>query len=125
MRETRAQLSLELMLYVALAGLSLAFALGIFSREVSAVGKGVGAFEMSQFVGALNDKLLSGSAGGFSVFLPPGVCNSTLSNASLLSAQGVFYLVRPVEAGNALCPDGTSAALSIGYNGTVAYLSRD
>jgi hypothetical protein len=113
------------MLYVALAGLSLALALGAFSREASAVSKSVDSFEISQFVESLNERLMGGSAGGFSAFLPPGICNSTVSGTSLLSAQGAFYLVRPVAVvGNALCPDGTSVALSVRYNGASAYLSR-
>jgi hypothetical protein len=119
-------MSLELMLYASLAGLSLVFALGEVARESTRISNGTVALEASQFVNSLNAELLNGGTQGFTLFVPQGLCNSKISGDELSYGGAELYLVEPLAlSGNPLCPDGTSASFSVICNKTGVYLARD
>lgn len=117
----RAQLSLELLLYLALAGLSFAVALHAVSGSMAKISNGIGAFEVSQFVDTINSHLFAGSQFSIKLYLPQGLCNSTVSGASITTRYGAFVFVAPVAVQQgALCPDGVFASLNVSVlNGSV------
>ena len=118
-------MSLELMIYASLAGLSFVFALGAVAKESARIGNGTAAFEASQFVNSLDAELIGGGAGEFTLFVPRGLCNSTVSGVELLYKGTGLYLAEPIAlSGRPLCPDGASANLEFVYNGTGTYLVR-
>ncbi len=118
-------MSLELMIYASLAGLSFVFALGVVAKESARIGNGTSAFEASQFVESLNAELISRATGEFTLFVPHGMCNSNVSGAGLLYEGNWLYLAEPLElSGRPLCPDGAPATLELLYNGTGTYMVR-
>ena len=119
----RAQLSLELLIYVALAGLSLASTLPWAARLIGHVAAEKSAYEISQFVNALNTNLIEGSS-RFSAFVPKGVCGANVSGVQLVTNSGSFYLIEPLAAQGALCPDGIYASFLITGNGTRLEIER-
>jgi hypothetical protein len=122
----KAQLSLEIILYLSLAGLSFLFAISTASRASAGEGVEARAFGTAQFVNAVNAELIKGSSAGFSVFLPDGLCSSTLSGSSLLTPSGVFHFYEKVSATpNTLCPDGSYASFAMSYGENGASLIRD
>ena len=118
-------MSLEMMLYASLAGLSLVFASGAVAKESATIGGASAAFEASQFVDSLNGVLVSGDTSKFTMFVPYGLCNSTVSGPELEYRGIRLYLADPLAfSGSPLCPDGVAASLEIAYNRTGAYLVR-
>jgi hypothetical protein len=118
-------MSLELMLYASLAGLSFAFALAAVAKESSGIATGTATFEASQVVDSLNGAVLSGNTGRFDVFVPQGMCNSTTSGEGLFYRGSWLYFAEPLSFHDRpFCPDGTDAILEIGYNLTGPYLVR-
>lgn len=121
----KAQLSLELLLYISLAGLSLAFALGAASGAMVKVGNEIGSFEISQFVNRINTLLLTESSAQFSAYLPRGLCSSSASGSLLATRYGNFYFTQRVNAqAETFCPDGVYAELAISTVNNSTYISR-
>lgn len=121
----RAQLSLELLVYVALAGFSLAFVLSTAAAPLARAGYELHAYAISQFVGSINSALLQHAYGNGSFYLPPGLCQSGVVANGLETAYGTFGLVEPVALeGNVFCPDGTAANLSIDMKNGTALIAR-
>lgn len=119
----RAQISLELLIYVALAGLSLASTLPWAARLIGHVATEESTYGISQFVNALNTKLIDGS-NEFSAFVPKGLCGANMSGAQLVTNSGVFYLIEPLAVRGKLCPDGTYASFLITENETGLTMRR-
>ncbi|MGC8676357.1 MAG: hypothetical protein ACP5T3_02470 [Candidatus Micrarchaeia archaeon] len=119
----KAQLSLEFLLYVGLAGLSLAVAGRAVPQVLHAASESSGAYSVLSFASSLNTALLYGNSTVF-VFLPHGICNATISGTTLSTRWGSYGLVLPIVAGNALCPDGMRAEIGINVSAGVAHLWR-
>jgi len=118
-------MSLELMLYASLAGLSFVFVLCAVPRESARIGNATGELAASQFVNSLNAELVKGAPGEFTLLVPQGLCNSTVSGAKLLYEGIGLYFVEPLSlSGRPLCPDGAPASFKLVYNGTATYLVR-
>jgi hypothetical protein len=111
---------LELLVYLALAGLSFAFALHAVSGATAGTASDIHSFEIAQFVDYVNTALLGGGSFSAELYLPVGLCNSTISGSSLVTGYGRFYFVGRVAAQKGvLCPDGTYALLGFHMeNGT-------
>jgi hypothetical protein len=121
----RAQLSLELLVYLALACVSLAIVLHAASAPLAKAGYAIRAYGISQFVEQLNGRLVSGAYGNGSMYLPTGLCPTGAQHGQLETAYGAFALVAPVAlAGNAFCPDGVTAGINIEEMNGTAYVSR-
>lgn len=115
---------MELLLYLALAGLSFAFAIGAVSGSLLKAENAIASFEIAQFVNQVNTMMLT-SASQFNSYIPAGVCNSTLSGSLLSTEYGDFYFTWPLKAQEGtLCPDGAYARLRISVANGTAYLSR-
>jgi hypothetical protein len=120
--DMRTQLSLELLVYIVLAGLSITFALSGVSKSLTGSSRLASAYEMTQFVTDINVKILEGSV-QFNEFIPSGICNATTVGSELFTSSGSFYFIRPVNLAN-LCPDDTYATLCLEGNSTRLVLGR-
>ncbi len=121
----RAQLSLELLVYVALAGISLAFALSAAAAPLAKAGYELRAYGIAQFVDEINSALLQHEYGSGFFYLPSGLCPSSVQGNELVTAYGEFALAGPVAAyGSVFCPDGMVANMSIGSANGTALLER-
>ncbi|MGA3020843.1 MAG: hypothetical protein ABSD68_02755 [Candidatus Micrarchaeales archaeon] len=122
----KAQLSLELLIYIALAGISLSFALSEAAKASAGTGNEIHLFEIVQFVNSLNEALMGGNGSSFRAFVPQGLCISNITGNLLSTQYGSFYLTEPLHDPNkALCPDGTYASFSIFYGLEGANLERN
>jgi hypothetical protein len=118
----RAQLSLELLVYVALAGLSFALAIGAVSKAWTSLGKSAYAFELSQFADAINAALLSSGSFSETLYLPPGLCGAASHRNTLETEYGSIYFVYAINASpQVFCPDGEYAQISVLVKGGTAY----
>ncbi len=121
----RAQLSLELMLYVSLAGLAFLFALGVVLSTITKANGNINSFETSQFVDEINTVLLSGNSASIEAYLPRGLCGSSVYGNTISTKYGNFYLVKQLVAQNGtFCPDMVYASLSFTEENGTEYLVR-
>ncbi|MDE1874204.1 MAG: hypothetical protein KGI04_03750 [Candidatus Micrarchaeota archaeon] len=121
----KAQLSLELLLYAALAGLSLLFALGAVGEAGGRLGESVASFQISQLVYALNSAMLNGGQSSGSFYLPAGLCGATISGDVLHDYGHDFYLSSAANASPGLfCPDGVQATLTLSIVNGAYRISR-
>ncbi|MDE1855122.1 MAG: hypothetical protein KGH57_02260 [Candidatus Micrarchaeota archaeon] len=121
----RAQLSLELLLYVALAGLSFAFAASAVETSSAKLGGSVVSFETGQFVDALNTAMLETGSFSGNFYVPRGLCDSEISGDRIAVGGGLLYFVMDVNASpSVFCPDGVNATLRISVRDERAYVTR-
>jgi len=111
----RLQLSLELLVYIALASVSMLASVSIYATYSKALLSGVARYEMYEFVELVNSEALSGSReASFSVFVPEGMCNSSLSGGELQTKYGVFYFIENISIDSKLlCPGGATEYVKI------------
>lgn len=120
----RAQLSFELLVYFALAGIAMLSAASFLAARWPGIAVEEQGYAVSNFVNALDAEAADG-AGSFYAYLPPGVCNSTQSPGELVTGSGTFYLLGNMAfAAGSLCPDGTYATLHLSYEGDEELVSR-
>lgn len=120
----RLQISLEFLLYLSMAGVAMLFAASCAARLAPRLYGYMGSYQVSSFVQQLDYAALSG-AGSAELYLPRGVCNSSIDGESMRTVYGNFALEYEVEAGDALCPDGMEANISIEQEGQVVRLGRN
>jgi hypothetical protein len=121
----KAQLSLELLVYIALAGISLSFALSEAAKASAGTGNKIHLSEIAQFVNALNEGLMGGNSTSFRIFVPQGLCTSNVTGDLLSTQYGSFYLVESLhDLGKAFCPDDAYASFEIFYYSEGAELER-
>ncbi|MEM0147064.1 MAG: hypothetical protein QXR85_00170 [Candidatus Micrarchaeaceae archaeon] len=115
----RAQLSLEFLIYVGLAGVSLAIVGAAIPALLGKANAYASSYAAASFVNAVNTALISGNA-TVSAYLPMGLCNSSAKGDVLETQWGTFYFVAPLLVGDALCPSGMQATFAIETdNGTI------
>ncbi len=122
----RAQLSLELMAYAALAAISMAASVGIYAKYSSSILSGVAKYETYEFVQSINGAALSGAIGEqFSAFVPSGICNSSQDGSTLYTPYGAFYLVENISIDREIiCPGGMTERLSLVESGSAIRLEE-
>lgn len=106
----KVQMSLEVLVYVSLAGVSIVYSLSLVSGYYS---KGVGvaaSYEYSNFAEAINLALMNG-ASAVSLYVPVGLCNSTATADSMDTKYGTLYFAEPVVISKSvLCSRGSIEA---------------
>lgn len=116
----KAQMSLEMLAYLAIAGISLVLSLAYLSNYYVREGQSVAGYEYSDFVEAINIALMNG-ASAINIFVPEGLCNSTISGTSLITGNGRFEFVEPVRLSQRLkCLSGSTEANLSYKNGYVS-----
>lgn len=120
----KGQLSFELQLYIALAGIALLAALTEFARLSPNLAYSVDGYGMTEFMELLNSNILMGNS-SFVAYLPEGLCNATAESGYLRTSHGSYASVAGLSIeGSALCPDGGSARLYLDYSGGSVVVSR-
>ncbi len=100
----RVQLSLELLVYIAMAAASLVASLSLFLPYYSGLQAKAYAAWFQGFVASVN-YAIGYSASAFAVQVPQGLCNSTVSGGRIKSAYGTFQLYGNVVFSPGLCND--------------------
>ncbi len=106
----RAQMSLEVLVYVFLAGVSIVYSLSLVSGYYSRESAQASSYEYSNFAEAINLALMNG-ASAVGLYVPPGLCNSTSTPDSIGTRYGRLYFAEPVRISAALlCSPGNARA---------------
>jgi len=106
----RAQMSLEVLVYVFLAGISIVYSLSLVSGYYSRESAQASSYEYSNFAEAINIALMNG-ASAVDLYIPPGLCNSTQTSDSMETSHGKLYFAEPVRISYALlCSPGNARA---------------
>ncbi|MGC8628779.1 MAG: hypothetical protein ACP5T4_01030 [Candidatus Micrarchaeia archaeon] len=119
----KAQLSLELLIYLSLAAVSFLISAKLAVEVVAKTNGEEQAYGLMRFTDVLNAALLNGTQ-TISIFLPSGLCNASETSNKLLLANNTYYLIAPVDFGNSLCPSGTYAVLELSYGQHKVYARR-
>lgn len=110
------QISLELELYLALAGIALFFSFLLFKGSYSYIAGDISGYKIMEFSSALNDNLLAGNT-HFTAYLPPGLCNSSAKGNEIITRYGTFYIPgRLLIENGTFCPDSETAIFYLLYN---------
>lgn len=103
----QAQMSFELLLYVSLAGASIAAAAAMMHSGAGTVLAYVDRYRAYQLVGEMNAMAVQGLQQQVPVYIPPGMCNSTISGSVLSTGYGDMYLYPGVYVNtSSLCIPG-------------------
>ncbi len=109
------QISFELLLYMAIAGIALLFGVVMLASKWSDINGSVDSLSVYYFINSLNEELTSG-ASSFSLYVPKGACNSTISGNKVQTIYGTYYLTSGIDMPQGLlCPDGQSANFTVSY----------
>ncbi|MEM0086794.1 MAG: hypothetical protein QW774_02825 [Candidatus Micrarchaeaceae archaeon] len=112
----KAQLSFEFLLYLAVAGLSLAFAVSVLGSGEAKANFYVNAYLLSNMAYRINYAMTAGMPEmTLKIALPEGLCNnSTITVSSLSAPYGTFGLVAPLKIDSgALCTSSGNTTLTI------------
>ena len=71
-------MSLEMLVYVLLAGISMVYSLSLVSRYYAGSAKASASYEYANFAEAINTALMNG-ASAVSLYVPAGMCNQMTS----------------------------------------------
>ncbi|MEM3781840.1 MAG: hypothetical protein QXT43_02680 [Candidatus Micrarchaeaceae archaeon] len=119
----KAQLSLEFLIYLSVAGASLAVVVAAVPSLLGRAYAYASEYAALSFVDKVNAALISGNA-TIAAYLPAGLCNATAHGSALETRWGTLYFIVPVFVGNALCPSGTNAEFEISAVNGTALLRR-
>jgi hypothetical protein len=112
----KAQLSFEMQLYLALAGIALLFAVSEFVKASPEITGSITGYRIAEFVDLLNENMLAGNS-TFLAYLPEGLCNSSAIGSSMDTSVGTYETVTGITVnGSAFCPDNSFARLYLKYS---------
>ncbi|MGC8710474.1 MAG: hypothetical protein ACP5RF_02595 [Candidatus Micrarchaeia archaeon] len=121
----RMQMSLELLVYIALSGASLLFISGVLVGKLPSIYKAVSTYSAEALVNRINSiAMLDSFNANLSTFVPGGMCNSTVKNGELETPYGAFYINPNVEIDKAFCPDNAEVKLTISHIGEKIIVGR-
>lgn len=113
------QISFEVMVYFAIAGLALLFGLTVLASEWHIITESIDSYSLYIFVSSVNADIENG-ASAFQVYVPQGACNSTIHNNAMGTQYGTFYFLDMIRVANsAFCPDGRYSDLIANYSNGV------
>lgn len=102
----KTQMSLEMLTYVSIAGISILYSIGAISSYYSRVNQSLGYYGYSNFVEAVNTAILD-NYGSVSLYIPQGMCGLQVNGSDLNTKYGVFYFVQDVRMSkNLTCRPG-------------------
>lgn len=122
----RAQLSLEVLAYISLSGVSLLFIANTLRVGMVHVTYLLSEYQVSSMVSKLNSAALTGVAyQEFSAYLPSGMCSAYVKSGVLSTIYGNLSIADGISIPKGVfCPDGGGSVLSISYKGEYYILNR-
>ncbi len=115
MNAINAQMSFEMQLYMALAGVALLFAAAEIARAAPEIYGTVGGYEVGEFVSLVNENILLGNS-SFRAWIPEGMCNATAGGGEVGTRYGNFSTVAGLSFANStFCPGGESSLIYLSY----------
>lgn len=116
----KAQMSLEMMAYLALAGIAMLCSVSVVSEYSTKIARYGSSYSYSEFMESLATAIMS-SASGMNAYVPIGLCNSRIEDDIIATTSGNFTMALPIAfVGNVPCNGGTYD-INISYaNGTAS-----
>ena len=114
----KAQISIEIMLYIAMAGIALLFALRMLMAYRTTMAGRLDRYRISVFVEGIEEGVESGSR--FAAYVPAGLCNATSSPGMISTAYGTYYMGSLILLKVPICTAGMQNFTSA-YNATLGY----
>ena len=116
-------MSLEMLAYLSLAGISMAYSVGLIHSYYGSVNKSLSHYEYYGFVQSINTAVLGGY-GSVNLYVPEGMCNATVNGDELNTLYGRFYFVRYVTISKGvLCSYGNALAY-LSYNQSLVSVTQ-
>lgn len=111
----KTQLSFEMQLYLAIAGIAMLFAVTELVKVSPEINEATMGYRMAEFVDLLNENILAGNS-TFLAYLPEGLCNSSVRDNSINTSFGIYETVVGISVnGSTFCPDNSFARLYLEY----------
>lgn len=102
----KVQMSLEMLAYVSIAGISILYSIGAISAYYVRLNQSLGYYGYSNFVEAVNTAILANYS-SVSLYIPQGVCGLQVNGSDLNTKDGVFYFAQDVRMSkNLTCRTG-------------------
>ncbi len=117
----KAQLSLEMQLYLTLAMIAAVFSFHEFTIAYPSINGMFSRYMVEKFIGVMDSSIMYGNV-SFNSYIPKGMCNATVKGTTLETRYGTFHgTSRIFASGKPFCPDTAYATLYLAYlqNGTV------
>jgi len=121
-------MSLEVMLYASLAGISLLAAVAYAAAMSNRNAGQLNSYMARIMVDKINIFLLEGGTGSMQAYIPEGMCNATFDDNTgiISSALGNYKIYGNVNMPNGIfCPDGTYASFYAVYKEGKMLIERD
>ncbi len=115
----KGQLSLELMIYASLAGISLLYAASLASSDSSGIRNAVSSYQTGVLVEAINDRVMAGAPGALQVYAPQALCGYPVNGSVLKTAYGSYYFITVVNASSQVFCGGSETLSITQINGAV------
>ncbi len=110
----QAQMSLEVLAYISIAGISMLYSMGAISAYYLRVNHSLDNYGYSNFVESINTAILSNDS-SVTLNVPGGICSSRLNGSALDTKYGTFYFVEDVKLGSSLTCNTGAEKVSIDY----------
>ena len=112
----KAQISLELELYLAIASIAMLFSIVGLSRVYPNIAGQASGYGLMGLAESINENILLGNS-SMSAWLPQGACNSTVNGNEFKTGRGAFSLISSVSFnGYPFCPDNQNVRLLLSYS---------
>ncbi|MGC8662444.1 MAG: hypothetical protein ACP5RT_01510 [Candidatus Micrarchaeia archaeon] len=109
-----AQISLEVLFYLSLSSLAMLLMASLAVRYIPYINNKLNEYAAFLLISKINELTAYRKSLNFYFYTPKGLCNSSISNDSVESSLGSFYLSPTVKVKNRVfCPDGTYANFSL------------
>ncbi len=116
----RLQLSFELMLYMAMAGISMLISLRLLASYEAYMRSSMGRYAIATFVENTEEAVENG-AYSFAEYVPAGLCNATSGPGIIHTQYGAFYLSSGILIKMPICHVG-SGIMTASFNAGLGYV---
>ena len=110
----KAQMSLEMLAYISIAGISILYSIGAISAYYLRINQSLGDYAYSNFVESINTAILSNES-SIALTVPSGICGSRLNGSAFDTKYGTFYFVENVKFGSNLTCNIGAEKVGIDY----------
>jgi hypothetical protein len=121
----RAQISLEMLIYLSLSSFSILFAISSVMHYLPTLRDSLSYYQSFILISEINKASISYSNSSIYAFIPKGLCNSSDTGSELKTYFGSFYTSPNIRLKKPFCPDGTYANISIKMENGFAVVGRE
>lgn len=121
----KAQISLEFLVYLSLAGASLLLASGTALHYLPKIEDTLNEYAVGLLVSKINALSEYYPNATLHAYIPKGMCNASIENSTLTVRSWSFYLNPMIRLERPFCPDGEYATLLIKRDDGMIIVGRE